>query len=1070
MIISSSVDAQTRKIKGTVTDSTGSPLAGVTILTDKKTRSAATDTAGNYSISVDANSTSLIFSYVGYGSQIANISSRSVIDVIMYPSRNELDDVVVIGYGTQRKSHLTGAISKYANERLDELPVVRVDQALLGKIAGVNVQNLDPEAGGTPRIRVRGLGSISAKADPLVVVDGHPIPDGLAFLNMADVQSIEVLKDAASAAIYGSRGGNGVILVTTKSGKSERPKYTVKYSTGVRSAYKTQDMMTVSEYVKMLFDEAALRENDPTVPASQKNRITTAERAQYVIENDIMGGPTDWQKEGIRNAMLHNVQLNVSGGKKDFRYFLSGGYNKEEGLMYHSDYEKFNIRSKIDAQLSQRVKVSLNINPSVSTRERPGTGYIDFVRFPSYLPVKHNVATAAFVNQVAQWSAIRPGDWVQAAHFNGRVYSGTMPDGSVWTTTTAQTPFATSNNTPKSIMESRDINSTEYRITAGGDITVNILKGLDLKSTGSLYITSSEGLDFTMRNSPRDGDLNRGIGTTRFYLDMLNENTLTYVKRFGDHNFNFLAGFTAQKTKVKNSRMEAMNFPSDNIRTFNTALQFIPSSETFDATTGLRSITGSYTLQDQIGLLSYLGRIMYDYKDRYLFSASFRRDGSSYFGPGRKWANFPAFSFGWVVTKEKFMSNIDWLSQLKLRASYGLSGNNSIESYAWIDLLYSAPYAFGSGTGTVSPGQGPANFLANPDITWERTYQPNLGIDLGLFKNALTITVEMYKSQTDQLLLKQNIMAFAGAETFWDNVGRVQNKGIEVEVTSHNFRKKNFTWTTSANLSANENTLTNYGDETFQNWGGEANEQYRSEVGFQSIRYYGYKTDGVWLSQTEADAAKATEVGKWGASNGTIFPTYFTAGGLKLIDINSDGRITQEDRTEIGSPFPKFTWGINNSFTYKNFDLSFLLQGVQGVDIYNGDARYNESRKYNSKYVENRWISAANPGDGKTPYFTTGVDWMLTDYPIEDGSYFSVREVILGYRLSPNIAKRMRLSGLRFYVSAQNLYVHFADNYRGINPEARTTSGLYNNPLIDGYQRGVYPMQRGFLAGIDINF
>jgi TonB-linked SusC/RagA family outer membrane protein len=1064
----SSANAQTNQVRGKITDSTGNPLVGASIFTDnKKAYSAITDKDGFYTIKIDKNTKNLIVSYIGFATQTIPVAGKTTVDIAMVPISTVLDDVVTIGYGTQRKSHLTGSVSKYTNDKLDEIPISRLDQALQGKIAGVTVQNLTSEAGATPRIRVRGLSSINASADPLVVVDGHPVADGLAFVNMGDVESVEVLKDAASAAIYGSRGANGVIIVTTKSGKADKTRYNVKFSSGIRSAYKTQDMMSVSEYVKLLFDEAALRAKDPTVPTNQQNKVTTAERAQYILENTVMGGvATDWQKEALRDAAnVTNIQVSVSGGTKSVKYFLSGAYNKDEGLMYHSDYQKASVRGKLETVLGKRVKFNLNINPTFSKRERPATGYIDFVRFPSFLPAKHTEASAAFVNQIPQWAGIRPGDWTQVGHFNGRIYSGLMPDGSTYTGTSAVDPFSSSNNTPKSVMETRHINQNEYRLLTSGDLNVNIIKGLDFKSTGSIYVAVVDGLDFAETNNNRQGDVNRGIFTNRLTIDLLNENTLNYTKVFGNHNISAFAGFTAQKTTSKFARTEATNFPSENIRTLNTALTIVQPSTSIDAN-GNTTFLGTYTLKNTEGLLSYLGRINYAYKDRYLASVSLRADGSSKFAPGHRWGNFPAASLGWVVSKEKIFDNANWLNFWKLRATYGVTGNNRIVDYAWIDLLYPASYAFGSGTGTTTGGQLPSSLLlANPDITWESTYQYNFGTDITLFKNALSLTLEYYTSKTKALLLQQATMTFSGATKTWNNIGSVRNTGLEIELTSNNFRKKDFKWTTTANLSANKNKLLDLGGEKYQYNTGERNEVYATEIDYPTIRFFGYKTNGVWLSQAEADAAKALDQG---TSNATV---YYTAGGLRLVDLNKDGKITTDDRTEIGNPFPKFTWGLNNNFTYKNFDLSFLFQGVQGVDVFNGDGFYNESRKYNRKYNNgNRWVSAAYPGDGRTPYFTSGFDWLLTDYLIEDGSYLALREVILGYKFPDKIAKMVKLNSIRIYASAQNLWIKWASDYRGINPEARMTSGNYSSPLIDGYQRGSFPMQRTVMFGLDINF
>lgn len=406
--------AQKKTITGKVTSRNGNePLQGVNILADKQKSGAATKADGTYSISVNNNASVLIFSYVGYQTQTIAIGNRTDIDVVMEPAATTGEEVVVIGYGTQKRADVTGAVSKYQNDKLDETPASRLDQALQGKIAGVQIQNISSEAGSDPKIQVRGLTSINQSQGPLIVVDGHPVPDGLAFINMADVQSVEVLKDAASAAIYGSRGSGGVIMVTTKSGKANKTKYSVKYSTGVKTAYELYPMMTTSEYTNMLFYEAALKALDPSITAPTGNQIaSTAERGAYIIENQLRGGAaTNWQNEAIRNAGTKNLQLSASGGNSGVKYYISGGYQNDEGQMYHSNFERYNVKAKIDAQFSKRVKFTFNVNPSYIKRERPSVNYIDFVRFQSYMPVVLDESLAAFVKQNSTYADVKAGDW-----------------------------------------------------------------------------------------------------------------------------------------------------------------------------------------------------------------------------------------------------------------------------------------------------------------------------------------------------------------------------------------------------------------------------------------------------------------------------------------------------------------------------------------------------------------------------------------------------------------------------------------------------------------------------------
>ena len=388
LLMSSALLAQKKTITGKVINQSGNdPLVGVNILADNQKGGVSTKQDGTYSITVDSKTTTLIFSYVGFAAQTVTIGDRTTIDITMVPAATTGEEVVVIGYGTQKKSSVTGSVSKYQNDRLEETPNSRLDQALQGKMAGVQVQNISSEAGADPKVRIRGVASVSAGADPLVVVDGHPLYEGLSFVNMADVQSVEVLKDAASAAIYGSRGANGVIIVTTKSGKANKTKYGVKFSTGYKDAYELYPMMTTTEYTNMLFYEASLRLKDPSL-TTQPAFITTNERAAYVFENDFRGGQgTDWQKEAIRNANVKNLQMSVSGGNSGVKYYISGGYQNDQGMMHHSEYERFNVKAKVDAQLGKKVKLGFNFNPSYIKRERPSTSFTDFFRLQSFLPV-----------------------------------------------------------------------------------------------------------------------------------------------------------------------------------------------------------------------------------------------------------------------------------------------------------------------------------------------------------------------------------------------------------------------------------------------------------------------------------------------------------------------------------------------------------------------------------------------------------------------------------------------------------------------------------------------------------
>ena len=805
--------------------------------------------------------------------------------------------------------------------------------------------------------------------------------------------------------------------------------------------------MNTQQYVGMLFDEMKLRSTDPTVVQST-NTVADGDRASYIIETQLRRGQsTDWQSESLRPGSFKNIQLSASGGTKDIRYYVSGGYQNDEGMMNKSNYEKFNIRTKLDVDFSKRVKLTINLNPSYAKKITPSQNFTNFWRYPTWLPVYHNDLTAALVRGNVQYATIQEGDFAHTRHFNGFKYTGLMPDGTTWTSPTTSTPSGSAQQNPRSDVLRSDLYNNDYRLQSSAELSVQLAPGLIFKTLGTSMMYYSSGLNFYEREYNSEGSNNSGTFINNNYTDLLSENTLNYNKSLKKHDFSLLAGFTSQTTKVKNQQTTGIDFPSDDIRTLNSAAQ-IDASKT----------TGA---NNQIGLLSYLGRLNYAYDNKYLLSVSFRTDGSSYFGTGKKWGSFPSISGGWVLSKEKLFDKINWLSNLKVRASYGVSGNNRIVDFAFLDLLYGANYTYGGGTGVSSPGLvSSSSFLSNPNITWESTGQNNYGVDLALFKNRISLSLDIYKSKTDKLLLQQSAMAFTGVPQFWNNLGSLENKGFEIELTTKNVQKSKFSWTTSANISHNQNKILQLGTESFLLNQGERTEVYRNRVGDPLVVFYGFKTDGVWLSQDQINKSGLT----------SSLSSIFVPGGLKIVDVNGDGKLDNSDRTDLGNPYPDFNWGITNTFKFAGIDFSFLLQGVQGGKVINGDPNYNESRRTITTYNKNRWVSAANPGDGKTPFSTNGYNWMLTDYVIEDASYYALREVNLGYTLPSNVIKKLKINSLRFYFSAQNLFFQTAKGYRSLNPEGRFNSGPYSSVLIDGYQRGAFPIPQTVTAGIDINF
>ncbi|MBZ4188727.1 SusC/RagA family TonB-linked outer membrane protein [Niabella beijingensis] len=1039
------------KIHGIVKNTDGEALSGVSVTVKDSRQGTTTDSAGRFSLNVEKGKI-VQFNYVGYLPYAQGITAAGELPVTLEKNDIKMDEVVVIGYGTQSRGVVTGAVSKLVNKNLDEIPSSRLDQALTGKIAGVNIQNVTSEVGADPVVQVRGFNSISANAAPLVVVDGVPVQDGLSFVNPQDVASVEVLKDAASAAVYGSRAANGVIIVTTKSGVADKPNFNFKVYYGRSNPYKLNPIMNFTEYVNKLYKEAAFREQDSSVAANRKNLILETERAAYILENQITGYATDWQEVGLQDAGIYNVQLGLSGGKKEVKYYLSGNYQENKGIMKFSESNRLSLKAKLDANLSRKFKMTFNVNPTIIKTTKPAVNYTDYFRMYSFIPVYHNDFTTAFVHQNTQWAGVLPGDYAQARHFNGLPYAGRMPDGSWWESSGPVDPWSTQNNTPISIADRESIKQYFYRVLTSADLSYEILPRLTLKSSVSGYYNDQTLNDFTQSNAKQDGAVNSAEIYKQQTRDLLWENTLNYNRRIGDHNLTGLLLYSVQQTWLDSINMVGRGFPIEDFSSISQAAQID------------QALTN--TRKDKTGLISYMGRVLYDYKSKYLFAASMRADGSSNFAPGHKWGYFPSVSVGWQLSREPFMQKIKDISNLKLRWSYGATGNNRIPSFAYQDLLYPANYPFGSGTGTTGLGLSPnGNILANRQITWERTFATNAGIDLGLFNNRLSLTLEYYNAITDKLLYSQATMAFSGSNQFWSNAGKLRNHGFEIEFNASPVKNKNLDWSTGITFAANRNKLLSLGGEAFQYNYGERSEVYAAIVGAPAIQFFGYKTDGVWVSDAEIAAAKA-------AGQTSALSRYFQAGGLKYVDVNGDNIIDGKDRVPIGTPFPDFTWGFNNTFRYKSFDLYFLFQGSQGGKLVNGDLNYNETKRFNKNVnTDDRWLSPMFPGDGKTPYFTNGENWMLSDYALEDASYVSLRNVILGFTMPKGgFLKRAGLKSLRIYASGDNLLYFMGSSYRGINPEARITSGAYRSPLINGYQRGAFPLMRTYTFGLDINF
>lgn len=1017
-------------LTGTVAfEEDGLPIPGVNIIVSGTTRGTTSDFDGNFQIRVQSGDV-LDFSYVGMEPKSIAITDQETLNVTMVTNANELEETIVVGYGTQKKSHLTGSVSKLENRNLEELPYSSLDQALKGKIAGLQIQNTTTELGQSPTINIRGVGSINASSEPLIVVDGFPYDDGLEFINPASIESVEVLKDASSAAIYGSRGANGVIIITTKEGSASKPSYEFKAFTGFKNAFRKIDIVDIYEYTdteraqrQMAEDFLAQEEGRDPVTLNYSN-IEIGKRA--VADN---AGLTDWQDESFRNpAIINNYLLNVSGGNKRTKYFISGQYIEDEGLLKDNFLDRMNLQTKISSELANNFKIGLNINGSYTHLRRSALNFTDSKRMQSWLPVFHNEWTSELTGQPV-------GSYSHPRHFNNTSYDYVDVNGEEQNTGNINL-WTSNNNHPLAGLYETERYQDDYRFVTSGYTQWNILDNLMLRTNLGAYFQyrNAHGFQGSLANSNGQTE---GYENNNLRTKYIVENTLNYDLELGDHEISALVGMAYENEKFRFTDIEGTGYATDFIPTLNAAT--ILSLEN----------TGTNVLQST--LLSYLGRLNYSFDDRYLLSVAARADGSSFFGANYKYGVFPSASLGWNLHNERFFNeNIQFIDRLKLRTSVGATGNNDIEYYANTNLMYPANYSFGSGSGNLAMGLGETGeSLGNQNLRWEKTIEYDTGFDLGLFDNRLSITGDYYYSISDQLLLRQNVSLNTGFDSFWNNIGKIQNSGVELDL-GFNSVGRNLTWRTNANIAFNDNKLISFGGQERNISSGERSINYLSRVGDPYIQFFGYKTDGVWQSREEIDNNPSF--------NGDV------PGSLKVVDVNGDGQLNADDRTVLGNPFPDFIWGFTNTLNYRNIDLNFSLQGSHGASVIYGEGYYQEIANYQREFFEGRWFNENFEADKPV---RRGISWALTDYLVQDASYVSLREVVLGYSLPQKWVDKIGLNRFRIYGAAQNLLYLTADSYTGLNPEGLRNQ---NNPLISGYQRGEHPVQQQFTMGVEINF
>jgi len=1003
-------------IKGKVTADDGSTLPGVNVLVKGTNIGTVTDIDGNYSISANDDAT-LVFSFIGFATLEVNVQSRSVIDVQLNEDITALEEVVVIGYGTQKRSAITGSIASLDADDITQAPVTRIEQSLQGKVAGVQVTNQSGQPGDKPTIRIRGAGT-NGNADPIYIVDGFQV-SGIDYLNPGDIEKIDILKDAASAAIYGARGANGVVLITTKSGQgTPMIQYSGYY--GVQNAWRKLDVLNAQEYAIMMNEGAANAGLSP------------------LFTNTSLGEGTDWQEETFtENAPITNHQLTLSGSNDVSKYTAAISYFGQEGIVGgdKSQFERYSARINSEHKLGDRFTFGENFSYSYLTRnaidanQEFGGVVSNAVNLDPITSVYESDPDAEYLNNpavqdgnryyaisdyVAQ-EVVNPLARLAVTHGNTRVdkFVGNL------------------------FGEYEIIPGLKAKTTFGLDLGYVVVEGYNPE----YYLNAAR----FVQNASVSKDMQRTF-------NWQNENTLQYEREFGGHSVAVLVGNTVREERYEQFGGGKQGLVVTDPDKVNLALATDPESATIDG----------FTVEN--ALISYFGRAIYSYKDKYLLTAIVRRDGSTRFGPENRYGTFPSVSLGWVASREQFFPNQDIVTFAKLRASWGQNGSDAIGDYRYVSSIATQRgytiYDPATGEAYID-GASPA-FIANPNLKWESSEQTDIGLDLGLWDDKITINFDYYRKETKDLLLVPPVPGVAGNAAGAANVGGVLNEGIELAI---NYRGiiGDFNYSIGGNIATLDNevltvdgangVLTGASISTYGTVS-------RMEAGFPIGYFYGYKTDGLFQTQEE--------VNSYTNSDSELLQPAAVAGDVRFVDLNGDGVINDEDRTMIGSPHPDITYGINGSVGYKNITLSFLLNGVYGNDIFNGIRRHDLTQSNMPAYFLERWTGAGTSDE--IPRFTlndTNQNYSrISDLYVEDGSFLRMRNVTLGYTLPERFSGPLK--SVHIYGAVDNLFT--LTNYRGMDPEVGSRLNDNNTPnvLDTGIDRGVYPQPRTFRIGLDI--
>lgn len=1016
LVCSANLFAQSHPVTGTVTDAaTGLGIPGATIMEQGTGNGTITNADGFFTLTLASANATIEISFVGYETQVIQIAGRSSINTQLAEKTSELDEVVVIGYGTQKKKVVTGAIASVSNEEITSTPIHRIEQAMQGRTAGVQVTNLSGQPGEAPTVRVRGAGT-TGNAEPLYIVDGMAV-GGIDFLNPGDIESMDVLKDAASAAIYGARAANGVILITTKSGKKGDMQVAYSGYQGFQNAARKIKMLDADEY-RMLMNEGA----------------RNAGLSEPFDLNEIPKYNTNWQDALFQqNAPMTNHEVSITGGSDRSSYSSSLSYFSQQGIIggAKSQFDRITARLNSRHEVSDRFRFGNNLAYSNITRRGIGSNtsfngaYSSALNIDPLTPVYEEDPAVLETYPYAFEPVLRDAE--------GRVYGISNYIGAEIVN-------------PLALLEIQTGETRVDKLVGNVYGELDLLEGLTFKSSLGIDLAYVLGDSyrplFFLNGAQLNVDKTSVSKNIDRYFTWQFENTLTYSRQIEDHNFSVLAGTTARK------------FNYENLTGFNAKVPINdPNHVYLNMATDTAWTAGGGAAHSS--LLSQFARVTYDYQSRYSFTGIIRRDGSSKFGANKRYGIFPSVGFSWVLSDESFFPALDNLTFLKLRASYGVNGNQEIGDYQFISLMdKSRGYIFGGGRMT---GASPA-YIENADIHWEESHQFDAAFDLGAFNNRLTATADYYIKTTSGLLERIPIPAHVGNDPPFANVGSVRNRGVEVSLNWRHVYKE-WKYSLGLNGSYNQNTMTEIGNEEGVLPGATwavAGMVTRAEEGLPIGYFWGYQTDGIFQNQAEV----FQHIGR----TGEVLQPRAVPGDVRFVDVNDDGVINDDDRTMIGNPTPDFTMGFNASVEYRQFDFSVLIVGAYGHEIFNGMQRPDLRYTNRTEAILDRWTGE---GTSETiPRFT----WIdvnnnnrISDLYIEDGSFTRVKNVQVGYSLPQPVMDRLNMRAWRFYLSFENLFTF--TQYSGADPEIGAMSSFDI-----GIDRGVYPQARTIRIGTAVTF